>query len=87
MVHLLQVYSNPDPGVVVPQDLLFRSSQSELDKPPLPSKRARQLRSDEIDRLLSHYEHLRNVRTVARDLGLSRTTVSRVLAQHEWSPA
>lgn len=83
MVHLLQVYSNPAPGVVSPQELNFRSTRSKRPaQGDFRSKRARQLRADEAQRLVDHYLATRNIRTVARDLGLSRTTVTRILTEH-----
>lgn len=82
-VHLLQVYSNPSPGVGAPRELLFRSTRSER---PMEggsrSKRARQLRAAEVQQLVDHYLAVRNIRTVARDLGLSRATVARILTEH-----
>lgn len=82
VVHLLQVYSNPSPGVAAPRDLLFRSRRLERAvEGGFRSKRARQLRAAEAQQLVDHYMTVRNIRTVARDLGLSRTTVTRILTE------
>lgn len=82
MVPLLQVYSNPVPGQVSPQELLFRSSSSKRPEgTSLKSRRtARQLRSHEIDEVVSRYDEITNIRQVAREFRLSRTTVARLLA-------
>lgn len=80
---LLHVYSNPSSGVNAPRELLFRSTRSERsDEVRLRSKRARQLRADEAQTLVDRYLAVRNIRTVARDFGLSRTTVARILTEH-----
>ncbi len=82
-MHLLHVYSNPSSGVNAPRELLFRSTRSERsDEVRLRSKRARQLRADEAQTLVDRYLAVRNIRTVARDFGLSRTTVARILTEH-----
>ncbi|RZT62156.1 hypothetical protein EV140_0671 [Microcella alkaliphila] len=82
-MHLLQVYSNPRLGVVSPQELLFRSGQSARRdaKPCAPVTRARQLRAAETDELVRLYLEVRNVREVARQFRISRTTVTKLLAQ------
>lgn len=41
---------------------------------------ARQLREREVDRLVEHYLEVRNVRQVAREWKISRTTVAKHLA-------
>ena len=81
-MHLLQVYSNPSSGVNAPQDLLFRATRSERrDEVRLRSRRARQLRADEAQTLVDRYLAVRNIQSVARDFGLSRTTVARILTE------
>lgn len=42
---------------------------------------ARQLRSREVDELVSRYGEITNIRKVAREFRLSRTTVARLLAE------
>ena len=81
--HLLQVSSNPSPGAVTPQELVFRSTPREhQDDSPEPRRRARQLRTDEEKALVERYCVVRNVRTVAGEFRLSRTTVARLLKKH-----
>ena len=82
-MHLLQVYSNPAPGVVAPQELLFRSRSRE--KQPTvraPRRRARQLRAHEAELVVTRYLAVRNIRTVATEFQVSRTTVARILTKH-----
>ncbi len=82
-VPLLQVYSNPAPGVAAPQELLFRSRSRE--KQPTgraPRRRARQLRADEAELVITRYLAVRNIRTVATEFQVSRTTVARILTKH-----
>jgi transposase-like protein len=81
-VHLLQVYSNPSPGVAAPQDLLFRSADQarEGEGYQLRRRTARQMRAFEIDDLVNRYLAARNIRQVAREFGISRTTAAKHLA-------
>lgn len=80
-MHLLQVYSNPAPGVATPQVMLFRSRTREhQDATREARRRARQLRADEANAVAERYLVVRNVRAVAAEFHLSRTTVSRILA-------
>lgn len=44
------------------------------------SRRARQLREREVDELVARYDEVRNMRQVAREFRVSRTTVAKVLA-------
>ena len=82
-VHQLQVYSNLAPGAALPQDLLFRSTQGERQQVPrAPSRRARHLRADEAELLVTRYLAAPNVRAVAREFQISRTTVARILTEH-----
>ncbi len=82
-VHLLQVYSNPSRSATSPQELLFRStSQQRQDATPATSKRARQLRVDEVELVVARYLAIRNMRTVAREFRMSRTTVARIVSEH-----
>lgn len=80
-VPLLQVYSNPAPGFVTPRELLFRSAQQ--DRPdeelPRPRRSARQLREREVDELVARYGQVGNMRQVAREFCISRTTVAKAL--------
>lgn len=48
----------------------------------MPLKRARQLRANETELLIAHYLAVRNIRTVAREFQVSRTTVARILTEH-----
>lgn len=82
-MHLLQVYSNPSRSTTSPQELLFRSGQSERpdEEPAAPVRRARQLRDAETDQLVRRYLEVRNMREVAREFRMSRTTVAKLLAE------
>lgn len=84
-MHLLQVYSNPSRPAVSPQELLFRSAQSERPEMGLtaPVGRARQLRDAETDQLVQRYLEVRNMRQVAREFRMSRTTVAKLLAERK----
>lgn len=83
LVHLLQVYSNPSRGVVSPRELHFRSTSREHeDVSPEPRRRARQLRAYEAVAVVDRYRAVRNIRTVAKEFQLSRTTVARILKDH-----
>lgn len=83
MVHLLQAYSNPAPGVVTPEELLFRSRPHEHQGATRETlRRARLLRADETAALVARYIVVRNIRAVAREFKISRTTASRVLTEH-----
>lgn len=46
-----------------------------------PVGRARQLRDAETDQLVQRYLKVRNMREVAREFRLSRTTVAKLLAK------
>ena len=83
MVHLLQVYSNPSRSAATPQELLFRSAQSKRPEIELsaPVGRARQLRDAETDQLVRRYLEVRNMREVARESRMSRTTVAKLLSE------
>lgn len=82
-VHLLQVYSNPSRSATSPQELLFRSTANEhQDARPEPRRRARQLRTHEAEAVIDRYREVRNIRTVAAELRLSRSTVARILNEH-----
>lgn len=82
-VHLLQVYSNPSRSAPSPQELLFRSTANEhQDARPEPRRRARQLRTHEAKAVVGRYREVRNIRTVAAELQLSRSTVARILNEH-----
>jgi len=83
VVHLLQVYSNPAPGVVSPQELISRSTSRKRQKDTRATlRRARQLRAEEAELLITRYLAVRNIRTVAREFQVSRTTVARILTEH-----
>lgn len=81
-MHLLQVYSNPAPGVVAPQELIFRSTSRQRQQVTRATlRRARQLRSDETELIATRYLAVRNIRTVAKEFQVSRTTVARILTE------
>lgn len=83
-MHLLQVYSNPSLEVVAPQELLFRSRQTERqDATPTTRRRARQLRSEEVELLIARFLAVRNIRAVAGEFRISRTTAARILTEHK----
>jgi DNA-directed RNA polymerase specialized sigma24 family protein len=46
-------------------------------------RRARQLRDAEKDELVRRYLEVRNMRQVAREFGMSRTTVAKLLAERD----
>lgn len=65
-----------------PQELLVRSRQSTRknnDVRPI-RKTAKQFRAQQIDRLVERYRETKNMRLVSRELGISRTTVAKHLA-------
>ncbi|MBX3098590.1 MAG: hypothetical protein KF761_03340 [Salinibacterium sp.] len=80
-VHLLQVYSNPSANRLSPQALLFRSTESTrpAEAETVAVRSARQLREKELERLVDRYLEVRNMRQVAREMRVSRTTVAKVL--------
>jgi len=61
----------------------FRSGQSERPDVRLgvPARRARQLRDAETDQLVQRYLEVRNMRQAAREFGISRTTVAKLLTE------
>jgi DNA-binding NarL/FixJ family response regulator len=82
-VHLLKVYSNLSPRAISSRELIFRSAaQARQQVTRATPRRARQLRADEIEPLVTRYLAVRNIRTVAREFQISRTTVARILAEH-----
>jgi IS30 family transposase len=81
--HLLQVYPNLSPGIVLPLEVLFRSTSREPEDASLePRRRARQLRAYETDAVVVRYREVRNIRIVAGEFRVSRTTVSRLLTSN-----
>lgn len=82
MVPLLQLYSNPSMSRVSPQKLVFRSEQSPRSEGVTRSspRLARQLRQLEVGRALARYVDVRNMRQVAREFGISRTTAAKLLS-------
>lgn len=84
MVHLLQVYYNPFANQSKSVHKLLMAlkkakPRSERDDPD-PRKRAKRLREEEIDRLVTRYKEVRNMRTVALEFRMSRETVAKHLA-------
>lgn len=83
MVHLLQVFSTPEPGQVSPRELLYRSIPREHQHATRGTRRrARRLRVVEVEALVTRYLVVRNMRAVAREFRISRTTVARILTEH-----
>lgn len=81
-MHLLKVYSNPAPEAIAPRELLFRSTPREPQQTSnAPRRRARQLRASEVDQVVDRYRAQRNIRTVATEFRVSRTTVARILTE------
>lgn len=80
---LLHVCSNPSPGVGAPRDLLFRSTlrkRREVNRET--PRRARQLRANARETLVTYCLAIRSIRAVAKDFQVSRTTVARILTEH-----
>jgi hypothetical protein len=84
MVPLLQIYSNPSSNRLSPQELLLRSRRSARVTPhtTTPGRSVRQLREREKRAVVARYLEIRNMRQLAREFSISRTTVARVLAEH-----
>lgn len=81
MVHLLQTYSNFRGGIS-PLELAAKAANSSRRGQTTPPTRrtAKQFHEPEIDRLVERYREVRNMRAVAREFGISRTTVAKHLA-------
>lgn len=81
-MRLLQGYSKHCEVSTSPLELAVRSRRSRRlgDKSPTPVRPARQLREREIDQLVARYREIRNMREVAREFQMSRTTVAKHLA-------
>ncbi|MDH6424196.1 DNA-binding CsgD family transcriptional regulator [Aurantimicrobium minutum] len=81
-VRLLHSYSNTFTGAGGPQELITRAISGErhpaISASDLAS--ARQLREREVDQLVARYLDVRNMRQVAREWQISRTTVAKHLA-------
>ena len=56
-----------------------RSRRSATDSPN-PVRMAKQLREREVDELVARYQEIRNMRQVAREFRMSRTTVAKHMA-------
>lgn len=80
-MRLLQVYSNPSMNRLSPQALLFRSAKSTrpAGAGKVAVRSARQLREKELEQLVERYLEIRNMRQIAREMRVSRTTVAKVL--------
>ena len=81
-VRLLHSYSNTFTGTGDPQELIARTTSGERHSATTASglASARQLREREVDRLVERYLEVRNMRQVAREWQISRTTVAKHLA-------
>lgn len=80
-MRLMGRYLNSSEKVLKLQKLIDRARSENVERihSPAPTKRARRLSSTEIDELVARYHQLRNIRAVARELSLSRTTVAKHL--------
>ena len=81
-MQLLQSYSKHCEVSISPLELVFRSERScrPAGKSPAPVRAAaKQLRSDEVDELVTRYLEIRNMRTIASEFQISRTTVAKHL--------
>ncbi|WP_460530361.1 hypothetical protein [Humibacter ginsengiterrae] len=51
-----------------------------MERTPVERRSAKQLRESEVDALVARYQQSRNMREVAREFRVSRTTVAKYLA-------
>jgi AraC-like DNA-binding protein len=81
LVHLLHIYSKQLTRVA-PQRVTHEAPRSRRpDDFRTPARRAaKQLRESDIDRLVERYQAVRNLRKIADEFHLSRTTVAKHLA-------
>lgn len=81
-MRLLHNYSNHVAVGISPLELVAKAARSRrvTDDVPTPVRSAKQLREHEIDLLVTRYRELRNMRQVAREFRMSRTTVTKHLA-------
>lgn len=81
-MRILHNYSKDCVVGISPRELLDRArAEQRRSEPDRPSqKSARQLRVAEIDRLVARYEKVRNIRRVATEFKMSRTTIAKHLA-------
>lgn len=82
MVRLLHFYSNHVAVAISPLELVAKAARSRRATADArtPVRSARQLREHEIDVLVARYCEVRNMRQVAREFRMSRTTVAKHLA-------
>jgi DNA-binding CsgD family transcriptional regulator len=82
LVRILHNYSNHCVVGINPRQLLDRARVDQrADEPgPRSQKTARQLRVTEVDRLVTRYKEAKNIRRVAAEFKMSRTTVAKHLA-------
>lgn len=82
-VHLLQVYSKlyePSKSVHKLLTAIAGSFPRGTEVDAGTSRRAKQLRDNELDLLVARYKECRNMRVVAREFRMSRDTVAKHLA-------
>lgn len=81
MVRVLHNYSKHCAVGISPLELAAKcaSSTRKSTGSRAPSKMAKQLRESEIDTVVARYHEVRNIRQVAREFKLSRTTVAKHL--------
>lgn len=81
-MRLLHSYSNTFTVTGGPQELIVRATRGERHPAATAGApaSARQLREHEVDRLVARYLEVRNMRQVAREWRMSRTTVAKHLA-------
>lgn len=81
-MRLLHFYSNHVAVATSPLELADRAGRSRraTSDTSAPVRSAKQLREHEIDVLVARYRELRNMRQVAREFRMSRTTVAKHLA-------
>jgi len=83
-VRLLQGHSKYVSVGKSPLELLERAARSRRPKIEAGTRvrMAKQLRDHEIERLVARYRETRNMRQVAREFRMSRTTIAKHLATH-----
>lgn len=83
LVRLLGRYLNLGTEVERIRGLCERAAAEHVERTysRTSSARARRYRSDEVDVVVAKYHETRSIRAVARELGMSRTTVIKYLAE------
>lgn len=83
-MRVLHYYSKDYVVDVNPGELLTRAraEQRKVEPDRRSQKTARQLRATEVDHLVARYKEVRNIRQIAVEFKMSRTTVAKHLADH-----